>query len=88
MALARANPGFDHRDLSVTNCMLTDIEGKLRGILADWDHARATVLAEGSTRQKFRSVRSFLIFGNCSNFLAGYVAIYVHCHAERHHEVS
>jgi hypothetical protein len=60
MAFARIDSGFDHRDLSVTNCMLTDVEGKLRGILADWDHARATVLAKDSTGQKLRSVRSFL----------------------------
>ncbi len=45
-----------HRDMSIGNVMFSDVEGIIRGILADWDHAAEVLTSKGTVYQNFRTV--------------------------------
>jgi hypothetical protein len=69
--------------------MLDGSRENIRGVLADWDHARVEDSESGSTQEKFRSVShshwSQLRFAYLS---IGDMAVDVYCHAARPKEAT
>ena len=49
-----------HRDISVGNVMIGEVEGELVGLLCDWDHATETVPDADYKHQTFRTVRQIV----------------------------
>lgn len=59
--LAEKLSGLLHRDVSLGNVMIKITNGKVSGILADWDHAGKVESIEGEAHQNFRTVCFLLI---------------------------
>ena len=49
-----------HRDISVGNVMIGEVEGELVGLLCDWDHATETVPDADYKHQTYRTVRQIV----------------------------
>ena len=62
-----------HRDISVGNVMLEEVEGEIMGILGDWDHVTETVPDANYEHQSFRTVRQIIsLYHAHSIFVAHY----------------
>ena len=57
MGSAKKQCGLVHRDISLGNIMITVADdGKVTGILADWDHAGTLASCQETEHQNFRTV--------------------------------